>query len=252
MTFKSSTSVLRPLAICGSALVVGSALVWAHGGNTALIHACVDNKNGSIRVIAPTGVCKSSETALDWNIVGPAGPIGAQGPMGPMGPIGLQGPAGAQGVAGEQGPQGVVGATGPEGPQGAQGPAGLALVAHFTPVYSFTSSSPGAAFQVQFSLPAAGPVKVSWDDARQGFFGAANSQCDYRVFLDGTPLGHRRLTVNGATSAVTDWGTYTFFVPSLAAGDHELSVVVLPAQGATCSSGAGAVPGLSSVIVETY
>ena len=43
----------------------------AHGGDTSLIHACV-KKTGALRIIAADGTCKKTETALDWNVAGPA------------------------------------------------------------------------------------------------------------------------------------------------------------------------------------
>src|SRR6266496_1591521 len=87
-------------------------LVSAHGGNTALIHSCVNNTSGEIKIIAATANCPSNYHSLDWNIQGAAG---QQGPIGPIGPQGLQGERGLQG---EQGPQGL------PGQQGIQGPAG--------------------------------------------------------------------------------------------------------------------------------
>jgi collagen triple helix repeat protein len=88
-------------------------LVSAHGGNMALIHACVSNSSGEIKIVGANSNCPSNYRALDWNIQGPAG---QQGPIGPVGPQGLQGERGLQG---EQGPQGL------PGQQGIQGPAGI-------------------------------------------------------------------------------------------------------------------------------
>ena len=65
------------------------------------------------------------------SMIGPTGPVGAQGLTGATGPAGAQGPqglTGATGPAGAQGPQGLTGATGPAGPQGAQGIQGVAGV----------------------------------------------------------------------------------------------------------------------------
>jgi hypothetical protein len=45
---------------------------YGHGGDTSLIHACVKKSNGALRIIAPSGTCKKIETALDWNVSGPA------------------------------------------------------------------------------------------------------------------------------------------------------------------------------------
>ena len=75
------------------------------------------------------GTCGCMNNCCCGSNVGPAGPMGLQGPPGPQGPQGLQGPPGPQGPAGETGPAGAVGAVGPQGPQGLQGipgPAGEA------------------------------------------------------------------------------------------------------------------------------
>ena len=61
------------------------AYMSAHGGNTALVHGCVDNKTGAVRVVAATGTCIDKESALDWSIVGPIGPQGVQGIPGAQG-----------------------------------------------------------------------------------------------------------------------------------------------------------------------
>lgn len=102
--------------------LVSVTYVSAHGGNTALIHSCVNNTSGEIKIIAATANCPSNYHSLDWNIQGPAGqqgPIGPVGPVGPIGPVGPMGPQGEPGLQGEQGPQGL------PGQQGVQGPAGI-------------------------------------------------------------------------------------------------------------------------------
>lgn len=60
--------------------------VSAHGGNPNLIHGCVGG-HGNLRVVGPNNACGASETALDWNIQGLAGPAGPQGPAGPPGDV---------------------------------------------------------------------------------------------------------------------------------------------------------------------
>ncbi len=99
----------------------------AHGGDTALIHTCVGETNGAMRVVAATETCRSSEYALDWNQQGEPGAPGtpgAAGPAGEKGADGAPGPAGAAGPAGPSGPAGADGAAGPVGPAGPTGPAG--------------------------------------------------------------------------------------------------------------------------------
>ena len=108
--------------------LVSVTLVSAHGGNTALIHACVSNTSGEIKIVGANANCPNNYRALDWNIQGPAGQQGAQGqpgPMGPVGPVGPVGPAGPVGQVGPVGPIGPQGLQGERGLQGEQGPQGL-------------------------------------------------------------------------------------------------------------------------------
>src|ERR1044071_4922396 len=102
--------------------LVSVTYVSAHGGNTALIHSCVNNTSGEIKIIAATANCPSNYRSLDWNIQGPAGQQGPIGLVGPIGPVGPVGPICPQGLQGEQGPQGL---PGQQGIQGIQGPAGI-------------------------------------------------------------------------------------------------------------------------------
>jgi hypothetical protein len=91
-------------------VVIAAALVGAAvGAQAQIINACVDNRNGSIRVASTAG-CRASESPLSWNQVGPQGPQGVQGVPGPQGAPGVPGPQGAAGPAGAQGPQGIPGA----------------------------------------------------------------------------------------------------------------------------------------------
>src|SRR5262245_53697376 len=71
------------------------------------IFACVNANSGAIRIVAQGAVCRTPESLVTWNVVGPQGPPGPAGPagaLGPSGPQGPAGPAGAQGRAGQQGP----------------------------------------------------------------------------------------------------------------------------------------------------
>ena len=95
--------------------LVSVTYVSAHGGNTALIHSCVNNTSGEIKIIAATANCPSNYHSLDWNIQGPAGQQGPIGPVGPIGPQGLQGEQGSQGLPGQQGIQGIQGPAGISG-----------------------------------------------------------------------------------------------------------------------------------------
>lgn len=89
------------------------------------IYACVIPGSGAmyrIKATDPSETCRSpSHLQLQWQVTGPGGD---QGPQGPEGPAGAEGPPGPVGPAGPAGPQGAVGPAGPQGPTGAQGPAG--------------------------------------------------------------------------------------------------------------------------------
>ncbi len=84
----------RVLVLAVSALIFGSAMALATTSD--VIFACQAG-NGSLRVIASGDACRSNESALSWNIQGPAGPAG---PAGEPGPTGEPGPAGPPGLAG--------------------------------------------------------------------------------------------------------------------------------------------------------
>lgn len=76
-------------------------IVSAHGGDVALIHACVSKLNGSIKIVSATSNCPSGTNSLHWGIQGPKGDKGDPGdigPQGPQGPQGEPGPAGADGT----------------------------------------------------------------------------------------------------------------------------------------------------------
>ena len=122
---------------------VALAVLQARAAEGQIVHACVA-KDGTTRIVDPTIVCKTNETTVNWNVVGPQGPqgppgaAGVQGPSGPAGPSGPQGPAGAagntgpagpagpQGLAGPKGDTGTTGSVGAAGPEGSAGPQGLA------------------------------------------------------------------------------------------------------------------------------
>jgi hypothetical protein len=141
----------RGLGIVGAAFVValGLAPISAQGQQ---IFACVNNSDGTMRIVAQNVTCRNNETKLVWSVAGPQGPMGSAGPTGPTGPQGPAGPAGAQGPAGPQGPMGAPGATGATGSQGlAGGPLALGSFAcvsgqsiPFGSSINFTGTSSGS------------------------------------------------------------------------------------------------------------
>src|SRR5262249_53003122 len=56
--------MLRPLAVFVTAFLV---LVTAPTLHADPIHACVQSSNGKIRIVAVAGMCRRTETALEWS-----------------------------------------------------------------------------------------------------------------------------------------------------------------------------------------
>jgi hypothetical protein len=113
------------LCIAATGVILGAGLgagaVWADtpsSTTTTSIYACEAKSTGAIRIVSATAKCSARETALEWNVAGPAGPQGDTGAQGSKGDTGAQGPAGTQGP---QGVAGAAGATGAPGPTGANG-----------------------------------------------------------------------------------------------------------------------------------
>lgn len=76
---------------------------------TTVIHACRKNHSRRLRVVHSAADCRHDESALSWNVEGPAGKRGrrgATGPTGATGPGGATGPAGSTGATGATGPAG--------------------------------------------------------------------------------------------------------------------------------------------------
>jgi hypothetical protein len=106
----------------------------ADGNN--IIHACINNRSGALRVVADAGQCSSSETAISWNRQGglacwdsdgdgtsdkPAEDTNGDGAVDVndcRGPAGADGAPGADGADGAPGQDGVDGAPGADGTDG--------------------------------------------------------------------------------------------------------------------------------------
>lgn len=62
----------RWLILAGTTLLIAASLTMAglaqaHGGSTDLIHTCYQAEKGSMRWVAPTDTCLTSEKPLDWS-----------------------------------------------------------------------------------------------------------------------------------------------------------------------------------------
>ena len=197
--------------------VVGAASwVWAtEDGASATIHACVDRKNGQVRIVSAGEACRNSESAMQWNAEGPAGPRGPGGPAGPQGASGAAGPHGDRGPAGPAGDPGTAGPqgeSGPAGPQGETGPQG----------------EPGPAGPKGDAGPA-GPAGSQGDAGPAGAAGPAG------------PAG---------TPGVSGWEQKTTFVTLPANGIT--STVVRCSAGRQVLAGGFASPGVGASIVESH
>jgi type VI secretion system secreted protein Hcp len=84
---------LPTVAALGAGAAVGVAAIPSADGT---IHSCVTTSNGAIRIIdaeaTPAQACTATETALNWNQQGPAGPTGPPGPQGDPGTSGSSSP----------------------------------------------------------------------------------------------------------------------------------------------------------------
>jgi hypothetical protein len=135
--------------VAGLALSAGIAYAAIPSGG--VISGCYLKSGGTLRVLDPSATsCKSGETSLQWNQVGPAGPQGIQGPAGTTGAPGSAGPAGPSGANGAPGADGTTGATGATGPAGAAGTSDAYIARHDSNVLV---SNPGATV-VTLDLPA--------------------------------------------------------------------------------------------------
>src|SRR6185369_526067 len=177
-------------------------LVSAHGGNIALIHSCVNNTSGEIKIIAANATCPSNYRSLDWNIQGPAGQQGAIGPVGPVGPVGPLGPIGPQGLQGEQGPQGLPGQPGLPGTQGPAGISGLETVRAFD----------GNRFTARLDVIAECP---SGKKVLGGGYSTSGNNLIIEIVAN-APLGDSQWSVTAVTSDYpnprTDWSVYSFAI----------------------------------------
>ena len=80
----------RALGIAG-AFVVTLVLVPI-SADAQQIFACVNANSGAVRIVAQGAACRSPESLVTWNVVGPQAPPGPAGPAGALGPPGPRAP----------------------------------------------------------------------------------------------------------------------------------------------------------------
>ena len=138
LTWNAATSRRTISALLVGACIVGLGHAFAAvAGENDVVHACVHDTSGLVRIVASPDMCKSTERSTSWNRTGQPG---EPGPAGPAGPAGVPGPAGPQGPPGVQG---SVGPAGPQGPPGMDATIGMNEVA-FAPIptYRFEDAWP--------------------------------------------------------------------------------------------------------------
>ena len=118
---RNRRNIMTRVSGIAGAFVVTLALAPISAG-AQQIFACVNATSGAVRIVAQGAACRTPESLVTWNVVGP------QGPPGPAGAPGPQGPAGPAGALGPPGPQGPAGPPGPPGPKGDPGQSALRFV----------------------------------------------------------------------------------------------------------------------------
>lgn len=101
---KALKSLIAVVVLCGAAAGISYATNAITRTATSTLQACANGTNGNLRLVASPGDCRTNETAVAWNVVGPAGP---QGPQGPAGQDGANGTNGTNGVDGKDGANGI-------------------------------------------------------------------------------------------------------------------------------------------------
>ena len=71
-------------AACAAIVAVGATYALAQSSATDTLRACA-NDAGLMRLVGADASCRKGETAVEWNVAGPAGPQGPKGDPGPPG-----------------------------------------------------------------------------------------------------------------------------------------------------------------------
>lgn len=90
------------VVLFGAAAGISYATSAVTGTATSVLQACANTTNGDLRLVVNNATdCRTNESAVSWNVVGPAGP------QGPAGQNGTNGTNGTNGVNGKDGADGV-------------------------------------------------------------------------------------------------------------------------------------------------
>ena len=77
----STKGILVLAWVCFLALAGVTPAAFADGGDPTLIHACVNNSSGEIKIVGANASCKNNETALHWPAVAPPPPAASSSIM---------------------------------------------------------------------------------------------------------------------------------------------------------------------------
>lgn len=87
MSGRTTRAVVGATAVLSFA-VAGSIAYATAGRSGPVLHGCSAKDDGALRLAR---VCKATERAVTWGVLGPQGPAGQPGPMGPAGKAGVVG-----------------------------------------------------------------------------------------------------------------------------------------------------------------
>ena len=63
---RSTIGWLLVVSAFSYSLAVSTPGAFAHGGDPALVHSCVNKSSGEVKIVSPNATCKPHENAVDW------------------------------------------------------------------------------------------------------------------------------------------------------------------------------------------
>lgn len=96
----SKSKAIIAAAVAGGVIAAGGVAYATIPSADGTIYGCYHDKGGTLRVIDDTvSQCRSTETAISWNQIGPQGPQGLKGEDGKDGADGAKGDQGSAGTS---------------------------------------------------------------------------------------------------------------------------------------------------------
>lgn len=66
------------LVFAASVYFLGASHAFADGGDTSIVHACVNDKSGTAKIVGADDICEPGWTTRHWSIQGPPGPLDSE------------------------------------------------------------------------------------------------------------------------------------------------------------------------------